>query len=134
MRAIWKYTRAIFLGILLSVTIFIMVSCEQIVGNSMDPLLGEGDVVLVSRLAYIAQEPERGDIIAFRTPVHSAEDSGAMRFKRVVYVRDGKAFVLSEENATGIDSRDAAVGMIPVHELEGRAFARIFPFGKVSLL
>lgn len=130
----WRYFRAVFLGILMSITVFVMVSCEQISGDSMNPLLEEGDVVLVSRLAYIAQEPSRGDIVAFRTPVYTSNDNGAVRFKRVVYVKDEKAFVLSGENAEGTDSRDDAVGMIPVKELEGRAFARIFPIYRARLL
>lgn len=118
----------------MSVAILVMISCEQISGDSMNPLLGEGDVVLVSRLAYIAQEPSRGDIVAFRTPVYTSADNGAVRFKRVVYVSDEKAFVLSGENAEGVDSRDEAVGMIPVNDLEGRAFARIFPISRARLL
>lgn len=134
MKVYWRYFRAFFIGVLMSVLGMVAVSCEQISGDSMDPLLADGDVVLVSRLAYITQEPKTGDIVAFQTNVHSTEDGGHVRFKKVSYVRDGKAYVVSENPEIGIDSRDAAVGMLSVCEIEGRAIARISPLFQARLL
>ena len=36
------------------------------VGDSMKPVLGNGDVVLVNRIIYNATTPKRGDIIIFK--------------------------------------------------------------------
>lgn len=36
------------------------------VGDSMKPVLGNGDVVLVNRVVYNARRPKRGDIIVFK--------------------------------------------------------------------
>ena len=36
------------------------------VGDSMKPVLGNGDVVLVNRIIYNATTPKRGDIIVFK--------------------------------------------------------------------
>lgn len=134
MKVYWRYFRAVFLGVLLSVLGLVAVSCEQISGDSMDPLLADGDVVLVSRLAYIAEEPKKGDIVAFQTNVHSTEDGGPIRFKKVAYVKDNNAYVISEDPEIGIDSRDAAVGMLSVYDIEGRVIARISPLLQARLL
>lgn len=36
------------------------------VGDSMKPVLGNGDIVLVNRIVYNAKKPKRGDIIVFK--------------------------------------------------------------------
>lgn len=36
------------------------------IGDSMNPILRNGDVVLVNRLVYNARRPRRGDIIVFK--------------------------------------------------------------------
>lgn len=134
MKVYWKYFRAVLLGVVLSVLGLVAVSCEQISGDSMDPLLADGDVVLVSRLAYITEEPKKGDIVVFQTNVYSTQDSGPLRFKKVEYVKDGNAYVVSENPEIGIDSRDEAVGMLSAYDIEGRAVARVLPLFKARLL
>ncbi|MFC1716721.1 signal peptidase I [Candidatus Poribacteria bacterium] len=47
-------------------------------GHSMSPTIRHGDRVLVNRLAYRYDKPERGDIVAFKV------DSGRIFVKRVV--------------------------------------------------
>lgn len=37
-----------------------------VVGDSMSPILGNGDVTLVNRIVYDATAPKRGDIIVFK--------------------------------------------------------------------
>lgn len=43
-----------------------------LIGNvpspSMEPNIHEGDYVIVNGLAYIREEPQRGDVVIFRTP------------------------------------------------------------------
>ena len=38
----------------------------SMIGDSMNPILRNGDVVLVNRLVYNARRPRRGDIIVFK--------------------------------------------------------------------
>ena len=38
----------------------------SVVGDSMNPVLKNGDVVLVNRIVYNATKPKRGDIIVFK--------------------------------------------------------------------
>lgn len=40
----------------------------QVVGNSMDNTLQDGEYIVVSKLDYLFGEPERGDVIVFHPP------------------------------------------------------------------
>ena len=37
-----------------------------VVGDSMNPILNNGDIALVNRIVYDATAPKRGDIIVFK--------------------------------------------------------------------
>lgn len=51
------------------------------VGDSMRPVLGNGDVVLVNRILYNASRPKRGDIIVFKP---KGNENSHYYIKRVV--------------------------------------------------
>lgn len=51
------------------------------VGDSMKPVLENGDVVLVNRIVYNAVKPKRGDIIVFKP---KGNDSSHYYIKRVI--------------------------------------------------
>ncbi len=55
----------IIFAILVFIFIFI-VAFAPIAGNSMNPTLNDGDIVLVSRLSYVFSDIERYDIITFK--------------------------------------------------------------------
>ncbi|MBI4236245.1 MAG: signal peptidase I [Chloroflexi bacterium] len=42
-------------------------------GSSMEPTLQDGDLVLVSRAAYVRQAPQRGEIVLVRWPADGPE-------------------------------------------------------------
>ncbi len=53
----------------------------KIVGQSMEPTLENGDLVLINKIAYTFHEPERYDMIAFR---QREGDNGYYNVKRVI--------------------------------------------------
>jgi signal peptidase I len=68
----------------------------RVEGNSMEPGLHDGDLVLVNRLAYRIGEPQRGDVIIFYYPFNPEK----RYIKRIiglpgdtVTVRDGQLLV-----------------------------------------
>lgn len=76
----------------------------SIVGDSMSPVLRNGDVALVNRLVYNFKEPARGDVAAFR---QSGEKYYSV--KRIVglpgetvQIQDGKILIDGEEIAEDI--------------------------------
>lgn len=74
------------LSIALAVLVFFVVRTfvfrvAQVTGNSMEPTLSHGDMVLLNRFNYIFSSPRVGDIIAFPPYAH---DPGRFYIKRIV--------------------------------------------------
>ncbi len=66
-------------------------------GDSMKPVLQNGDVVLVNRLIYNASKPKRGDIIAFKP---NGNENTHYSIKRIVglpgetvQIKDGSVYI-----------------------------------------
>lgn len=66
-------------------------------GDSMSPVLKNGDVVLINRIVYDARKPKRGEIIAFRP---NGNENAYYCIKRVVglpgetvQIKDGKVYI-----------------------------------------
>ena len=87
--------------------VFIVAAFGQrvsVAGDSMSPVLKNGDVVLINRVVYHFKEPARGDIIAF-----SRGGEGRYSVKRVVglpgetvQIADGRILINGEEIAENI--------------------------------
>lgn len=86
--------------VLLAALIFfgtrLLVQNFRIEGPSMSPNLVDAQFLLVNKLSYLASEPERGDVIVFRSPRSPDEDL----VKRVVAlpneeveIKEGSVFV-----------------------------------------
>lgn len=76
----------------------------SVAGDSMAPVLKNGDVVLINRAVYHFKEPERGDIIAF-----SQDGDRHDSVKRIiglpgetVQITDGKVLINGEESDADI--------------------------------
>jgi signal peptidase I len=134
---------------------------------SMVPTLKYGDRVLVNKFIYRFTEPERGDVIVFK----SVQDDQQDLIKRVVgvsgdevAVRGGRlfvngerqrepyvnkklpdrsfaapttvpgnhVFVMGDNRANSQDSR--VFGPVPKENIEGKAFLRFWPPGRIGLL
>ncbi len=126
-------------------------------GDSMEPSLHDGDLVVVNRLAYRFGQPSRGDIIVFYFPF----DPQKRYIKRLIglpgdqiSVRDGQLYVngklLHEPYTSGESSRDGSWvvgpsevfvlgdnranssdssdwGTVPMNEVIGKAFLVYWP-------
>ncbi|NLJ88160.1 MAG: signal peptidase I [Epulopiscium sp.] len=45
----------------------------QVIGNSMEPSLQDGNSIIINKLVYRLKVPQRGDIIAFKNPDNPSE-------------------------------------------------------------
>ena len=66
------YLREILVIIILAVVIFLLlqltVQSFEVHLSSMEPNIHEGQRILVTKIAYLFHEPERGDVIIFHAP------------------------------------------------------------------
>ena len=60
-------------------------------GDSMSPVLKNGDVVLINRIVYDARKPKRGEIIAFRP--NGNENTHYCIKRETVQIKDGKVYI-----------------------------------------
>jgi signal peptidase I len=85
--------------IALAAYVIVLFTCQRtnISGNSMQPVLENGDNVMINRFAYAYASPKRYDVIAFRT---SGTGFNKIYIKRVigipgdkVTIKDGKVYI-----------------------------------------
>ena len=78
-------------------------------GNSMDPILKDGDTVVVSKIAYAVLSPRRNDVIVYR---QEGKEHSYNSVKRVIglpgekiLIEDGKIFIDGEpyEEINGVE-------------------------------
>lgn len=69
-RAFGELLQTIIIAGLLFLAVNLLTARIRVEGISMEPSLHEGEFVIVNRLAYRWQEPQRGDIVVFRYPLN----------------------------------------------------------------
>lgn len=91
-----EIAETVLLALLIFFVTRLVVQNFRVDGGSMLPALEDSEFLLVNKLAYVASNPERGDVLVFRSPVKPEEDL----VKRVVglpnetvELRDGGVYV-----------------------------------------
>lgn len=153
---------AVFAGILL-LAMFAM-PVFRITGNTMNPTLDEGNIVLSIRTGNLKE----GDLAAIRysdkilvrrvigLPGDRIEmdESGTVRVNGEVLAEDyvsnpeagqtdltypfvvpeGQYFMMGDNRSVSIDSRNSAIGCIPEDMIAGKLMMRIFPLNEIKAL
>lgn len=153
---------AVFAGILL-LAMFAM-PVYRITGNTMNPTLDEGNIVLSIRTGNLKE----GDLAAIRysdkilvrrvigLPGDRIEmdESGTVRVNGEVLAEDyvsnpeagqtdltypfvvpeGQYFMMGDNRNVSIDSRNSAIGCIPEDMIAGKLMMRIFPLNEIKAL
>lgn len=164
----WLKSIVIALVIVFAIQTFFIPT--MVSGQSMYPTLNENDVLLIYKLAYLNDLPDRGDIIVFKSDILDEKtNENKNLIKRVIalpneritikdnkifindehlnesylegidtygdidiIVPDGHIFVLGDNRGHSTDSRSPYVGTVPLEDIIGKAFIRMFPFNKIS--
>lgn len=81
-------------------------SLMKVVGESMEPILRDGQYVLVSSIPFVWSQPKVGDIVVARPPTRRAGNPWEKReiIKRIGEVNHNK-YYLKSDNPMGLDSR-----------------------------
>ena len=94
------FLREVMETLVLTVILFMLIRTGvqnyKIEGQSMQPNFQDGEYLLVNKLAYVLDEPKRGDVVVFHYPIDPTRDF----IKRIVglpgdtvEVRDGRVYV-----------------------------------------
>ena len=72
------FLREILATLVLAVVIFLLlqttIQSSVVVGSSMEPDLKDGQRLLINKVVYTFDEPQRGDVIVFNSPNNSQTD------------------------------------------------------------
>ncbi len=107
----WVQTIVIALAIALPIRYFI---AEPFIvqGASMDPTFASGQFLIVDRLSYRFEEPQRGDVVIFEYP----NDPSLFYIKRIIglpgetiKINDGIVTIVNKENPKGFQLKDQYV-------------------------
>ena len=101
---LWEWTKVIVVAIIISLPIRYYIAEPFIVnGASMDPTFSTGQFLIVDRISYRFEKPQRGDVIVFQYP----NDPSTFYIKRIiglpgetVNIRDGIVTIMDENGST----------------------------------
>lgn len=148
--------------VVLVATIFLPVL--QVSGTSMEPTLDDGDIILLLKsesfttgdicglywqnkllLKRVIGGP--GDIIDIDAagnvtvngqeldePYVTDKALGECDITLPYQVPENRYFVMGDHRSTSVDSRSSVIGCIEKEQIVGRAFLRVYPFDRISLL
>jgi len=93
-------------------------------GQSMEPVIKNGSILIVSRLSYGIRlpwlqkylvrwsQPKAGDVVVFYTP------TGELAVKRCVFTEDNKFYAEGDNGLASYDSR--SYGPVPIENIIGK--------------
>jgi signal peptidase I len=100
----------IALAIIIPVRFFV-VQPFVVDGGSMLPTFRDGEYLIIDEISYRLGEPQRGDVVVFRSP----QNSSVYYIKRIVglpnetiKVEDGQVSIVNENNPAGIALEESA--------------------------
>lgn len=86
----------------------------------------EGDEIVITQGQVF-----RNDMLLSETYLESSSSSGDMDAE---VVPENSVFVMGDNRQNSLDSRDPAIGMVPISSILGRADLRLYPFDKMGMV
>jgi len=99
-KEVLEWVKTIVISIIIAMIITTFIRPTLVKGYSMYPTLDEYDYLIINKIPYMLHEPERGDIVVFKSHLKTIEGKDKDLIKRVigipgdtVQITNGKVFV-----------------------------------------
>jgi len=99
-KEVFEWIKTIVISVVIAMVITAFIRPTLVKGYSMYPTLDEYDYLIINKIPYMLHEPERGDIVVFKSHLKTMEGKEKDLIKRVigipgdaVQITDGKVFV-----------------------------------------
>ncbi|QXM05623.1 signal peptidase I [Crassaminicella indica] len=99
-----EWIKTIVISVVIAMVITQFVRPTLVKGYSMYPTLNEYDYLIINKIPYMMHEPERGDIVVFKSHLKTLEGKDKDLIKRVIgvagdkiKVTDGEVYVNGEK-------------------------------------
>ncbi len=127
-KEIFEWVKTIVIAVVIALVITKFVQPTLVKGHSMYPTLEPNNYLIINKIPYMMREPERGDIVVFKSELKTTNGKEKDLIKRVIAVegdkievRNGKIFIngkqMEEEYINGdFTSGDLEI-TIPKHHV-----------------
>lgn len=73
--AFWEFVEALGLaGVIVIVSYVFLFQANKVKGQSMEPTYHDGEQIFTDKISYHFNQPKRGDVVVFRSPVNINDD------------------------------------------------------------
>ncbi len=72
------------LGVLAAFAVTCAFSVMKVQGESMEPSMKQGEMIVINKLAYFFEEPKVGDAVTFHCSVYSEDGESSTLIRRIV--------------------------------------------------
>jgi signal peptidase I len=128
-KEIFEWIKTIIISIVIALVITTFIRPTLVKGQSMYPTLEPNNYLIINKIPYIIHEPERGDIIVFKSSLKTLDGKEKDLIKRVIAiegdriaVKDGKLYINGEEIKEDYINGDFTTGDIELQVPEDQVF------------
>ncbi len=83
-KELMEWIRAIVLALIVGGVLSLTIRPTLVSGNSMTPTLNDRNYLIIDKMTYRFEQPNRGDIIVFKTKLKTADGSPKDLIKRII--------------------------------------------------
>ncbi|TCO73823.1 signal peptidase I [Marinisporobacter balticus] len=129
-KEIVEWIKTIVISVVIALVITTFIRPTLVKGYSMYPTLNEYDYLIINKIPYMMHEPERGDIVVFKSHLKTEDGKEKDLIKRVIGIPEdhikitgGEVFVNGEKLDERYINGDYTSGEIDIEVPENKIFA-----------
>lgn len=128
-KEIFEWVKTIIISVIIALFITAFIRPTLVKGHSMYPTLEPNNCLIINKIPYMLHEPQRGDIVVFKSHLKAIDGDEKDLIKRVIAVegdklviKDGKVFVNGKEMKENYINGNYTSGNIDIVVPEGKVF------------